>query len=225
MTLDVDIYYTMRSPYCYLATLALVALCESHKVHFNLKPLYPLAVNDPSFFETVNPLWPPYVGRDTRRIAERLGIPFRRPRPDPIVQAMATRAVATEQPYIQHITRLAQVAAERGRGLEYVASVSTLLHDPAVDGWNGGEHLANAVARAGLDLTAMDAVCARETDRLEVAIAGNREDQLAAGHWGAPLFVHDGEILFGQDRIDDLIWHLETRGLESRPEFETRPSE
>ncbi len=225
MTLDVDLYYTMRSPYCYLATPALVALCESHRVHFNLKPVYPLAVSDPSFFETVNPLWPPYIGRDTRRIAERLGIPFRRPRPDPIVQDMATRAVAAEQPYIQRITRLAQVAAECVRGLDYVASVSALLHDPAVDGWNEGEHLADAVARAGLDLAAMDAVCARETGRLEAAIARNREDQLAAGHWGAPLFVHDGEIFFGQDRIDDLIWHLEKNGLEARPASETRPGE
>ena len=36
-----------------------------------------------------------------------------------------------------------------------------------------------------------------------------RADQLAAGHWGAPLFVANGECFFGQDRLDDLIWHLE----------------
>ncbi len=39
---------------------------------------------------------------------------------------------------------------------------------------------------------------------------------LAAGHWGAPLFVHEGEVFLDQDRIDDLVWHLEENGLRRR---------
>ncbi len=51
-------------------------------------------------------------------------------------------------------------------------------------------------------------------DRLDLKIVANREAQLAAGHWGAPLFVYAGEIFFGQDRIEDLVWHLQNHGLE-----------
>ncbi len=209
MTATVDLYYTMRSPYCYLVTPQLARLKAAHDLHFNLKPVYPLAVSDPSFFERVNPLWPPYVAKDTQRIAKRLNIPFRWPRPDPIVQDMQTREVATEQPHIRRLTRLAQLAAERGLGMEYVTAVSALLYNPTVDGWNSGDHLANTLQRINLDLAELDNIIASEEARIEAAIAKNRADQLAAGHWGAPLFVANGECFFGQDRLDDLIWHLE----------------
>ena len=84
MTLEVDLYYTMRSPYCYLATPALASHVREFDLAINLKPVYPLAVSDSSFFERVNPLWPPYLVRDTRRIAERLSIhlPLAASRPD-----------------------------------------------------------------------------------------------------------------------------------------------
>ena len=52
----------------------------------NLRPVLPIAVRIPGFFETVNPLWPPYLSKDCRRIAEMAGQPYRWPKPDPIVQ-------------------------------------------------------------------------------------------------------------------------------------------
>jgi 2-hydroxychromene-2-carboxylate isomerase len=137
------------------------------------------------------------------------------PRPDPIVQDIETQAIASEQPYIRRLTHLAQAAVEKGRGFEFVVSVSGKLFDPNINGWNTAGHLSEAVAAAGLDLTELDQVVTNEGDRLEAAIASNRTSQLAAGHWGAPLFVHDGETFFGHDRIDDLIWHLEHTGLAS----------
>ena len=84
--MQVDLYYTMRSPYCYLATHMVRDLLQIYQLQMNVKPVYPLAVSDATFFERVNPLWPPYVAKDTARIARRLGIPFLWPRPDPIVQ-------------------------------------------------------------------------------------------------------------------------------------------
>lgn len=213
MTLHVDLYYTMRSPYCYLSTPQLADLVATYDLRFNLKPVYPLAVSDPTFFERVNPLWPPYVAKDTPRIARRLSIPFHWPRPDPIVQDRETRQVAAQQPYIRHITRLAQLAAEQNLGFEYVVAVSGLLFSPDVDGWNSGDHLHRALAGIGLDLASLDEQIADVEERIEAAIARNREDQLATGHWGAPLFDHEGEIFFGQDRIEDLIWHLKNHGL------------
>lgn len=215
MTLTVDLYYTMRSPYCYLATRQLQALTETYDLEFHLKPVYPLAISDTTFFDRVNPLWPPYLARDTKRIADRLGIPFRWPRPDPIVQDMTTRRVAADQPYIRRLTLLAQVAADTGRGLDYVCAVSGLLYSPDIDGWDTGTHLEDALSAAGFNLHEMESVVEQNAARLEATVAENRNSQLAAGHWGAPLFVFEGEIFFGQDRIDDLVWHLKNNGLTS----------
>lgn len=216
MTIKIDLYYTMRSPYCYLSTPQLREISATYDLVFQLKPVYPLAVSDPTFFKRANPMFLPYLLKDSSRTAERLGIPFRMPRPDPIVQDLETQVISTEQPYIRRLTRLAQVATEKGRGLDFVTSVSGLLFNPAVDGWDMGSHLSDAVKAVGFDLDELEGIVIKETERLEAAILQNREDQLAAGHWGAPLFVTDGEIFFGQDRIKDLLWHLEKQGLALR---------
>ena len=216
MTLHVDLYYTLRSPYCYLSTPQLRDLVATYDLEFHLKPVYPLAVSDPTFFTRVNPLWPPYIFKDTARIAERLHIPFHWPRPDPIVQDMKTRVVSSEQPYIRRLTHLAQVAAEKGRGLDFVIIVSGLLFSPDVDGWDTGTYLADALTQADMLLNELEKVAESEAERLESAIAKNRAEQLAAGHWGAPLFVFNGEIFFGQDRIEDVVWHLKKNGLSLR---------
>ena len=136
MTLHIDLYYTMRSPYCYLSTPQLVDLVANYDLEIHLKPVYPLAISDPSFFKRANPSFMPYLARDTQRIAKRLNIPFRwPPSPDPVIQDLKTRAISAEQPHIRKLTHFAQIAAEKGRGLEFVASVSTLLFNPDVDGW------------------------------------------------------------------------------------------
>lgn len=216
MTTRVDLYYTMRSPYCYIATPLVSDLVARYNLTVDLKPVYPLAVSDPSFFDQVNPMWPPYLAKDTRRIAARLNIPFHWPRPDPIVQDADTRKIADEQPYIGRLTHFAQIAAERNRGFEYVCAVSALLYNPEIDGWDQGDHLARAMADVGLDIDEFTELAHAESERLEAAVLANRQAQLATGHWGAPLFVHQGEIFFGQDRIEDLVWYLKQQGLEER---------
>ena len=41
----------------------------------------------------------------------------------------------------------------------------------------------------------------------------NEQDHAASGHWGVPTFVFENEPFFGQDRIDLLIWRMESKGL------------
>jgi 2-hydroxychromene-2-carboxylate isomerase len=47
-------------------------------------------------------------------------------------------------------------------------------------------------------------------------IATNEAAQKAAGHWGVPLMVFEGEPFFGQDRVDHLIWRMSKHGLKKR---------
>jgi 2-hydroxychromene-2-carboxylate isomerase len=156
------------------------------------------------------------VLRDTMRIAQYLGIDYGWPRPDPIVQDYASRQVAAEQPYIHRLTRLGVEAAKRGRGLPFIAEVSAIIWNGKIEGWHEGPHLADATARAGLDLAELDAVVTRDADALDAAIEKNQEDHLAAGHWGVPTMVFQGEPFFGQDRVDLLVWRLQQHGLVRR---------
>ena len=216
MSFSFDVFWSFRSPYSYIATHRLVAIARDYDVEVNVRPVFPIAVRKPEFFRTVNPMWIPYLLNDCQRLADMQGIPFRRPRPDPIVQNMETREIAPEQPYIYRLTRLGIAACARGRGLAYVDEVSRLLWSGNVNNWHEGNHLTGAAARAGLDPMELDAAVAADPDGHDAAIADNEAAQAAAGHWGVPLMVFDGEPFFGQDRIDVLVWRMQQAGMKPR---------
>ena len=216
MTLSVDLFFSFRSPYSYLALPKTLKLVADHDATVNLRPVYPLAVRVPGFFKRANPQFALYMVRDSSRVAKHGNIPFRFPRPDPIVQDMATLDVAEHQPYIHRLTRLGAAAQAEGRSLGFVDAISRVLWDGTVSGWNEGDHLARAAAAAGFDLAAMDAAMSADPDRYELIIAGNEKDHAASGRWCVPTFVFENEPFFGQDRIDLLIWRMESKGLTRR---------
>jgi 2-hydroxychromene-2-carboxylate isomerase len=216
MTLSVDLFFSFRSPYSYLALSKTRSMVADYDVAVNLRPVYPLAVRVPGFFKRADPRFARYVVLDASRVAKHDNIPFRFPRPDPIVQDMATLDVAEHQPYIHRLTRLGAAAQIEGRSLAFVDAVSPVLWDGSVKGWHEGDHLARAASAAGFDLPAMDSAVAADPDRYEAVIAGNEKAHAASGHWGVPTFVFENEPFFGQDRIDLLIWRMESKGLTRR---------
>lgn len=215
MTLSADIYWSFRSPYSYLATRRYRALAADYDLTLSLRPVYPLAIRQPDFFERNHPGWLRYLLTDVARLSQYLEIPFAPPRPDPIVQDMATRKIAEDQPHIFRLTRLGQAAARRGKGLAFVDEVSRLIWG-GTQGWNEGDHLAGAAQRAGLELAELEAEIAREPEALDAEIAANQAALEAAGHWGVPTLVFEGEPFFGQDRIDLAVWRMVQKGLTKR---------
>ena len=216
MSLSVDLYFSFRSPYSYLALPKTMRLVADYDVTVNLRPVYPLAVRIPDFFKRTNPQFARYVALDSWRVAQHEKIPFRFPRPDPIVQNMATLEVAEQQPYIHRLTRLGALAQLEGRSLIFTDAIARVLWDGTVTPWNEGDHLARAAEKAGFDLAAMDKAVSADPDRFEAAIVGNEKDHAASGHWGVPTFVFEKEPFFGQDRIDLLIWRMQGKGLAKR---------
>lgn len=199
MTLRFDFYYSFRSPYSYLATPRIAELCARYDLVCDVKVVRPIAVRIPGFFKQVNPLWPPYLIRDTFRISQRLGMPYMWPHPDPIVMNSPT-----------------EVAAEAGRGLAFLIEAGRVIWSGAVQGWDEGEHIAGAIAAAGLDPAALEAKVAAEAERIDAIIVANEAAQTTAGHWGVPLLVFQNEPFFGQDRIEDLVWRMKQHGLTER---------
>jgi len=124
-----------------------------------------------------------------------------------------TSEIAREQPHIHRLTRLGMAAAMAGRGLEFLDHVSRILWDGTVDGWDEGTHLADAMTRAGLEPWKIEAAVAAEPEKFDAAIEENQTAHQAAGHWGVPLMVFEGEPFHGQDRIDLLVWRMRQNGL------------
>src|SRR5260370_17180052 len=106
MTLSVDLFYSFRSPYSYLALSKTLKLVADYDASVNLRPVYPLAVRVPGFFKRTDPRFARYVALDSSRIAKHENIPFPFPRPDPIVQDMTTLAGAHHHPYIPRLPPL-----------------------------------------------------------------------------------------------------------------------
>ena len=215
MTHQADVYWSFRSPYSYLATRRYVALTQQYDLQINQRFVYPLAIREPDFFEKNHPNWLAYTFRDMLRVAQHMGIPMAPPNPDPIVQDIATRKIAEEQPYIFELTRMGQAASRRGKGLEFANEVSQLIWGGTA-GWNEGDHLEKAAARADLDYAELKAEADAQPDELDAEIAGNQKALEDAGHWGVPTLVFEGEPFFGQDRIELAVWRMKQKGLAER---------
>ena len=207
----IDVYWSFRSPYSYLATPDMLRLREDFDVEVNLQVVLPIAVRsraalfDPSNMKPVR-----YIIMDSFRRAEFLGLPIAFPRPDPIVQDLTTLQVAKEQPYIYRLSHLGVEAQRRGKGIDFAANVSALIWG-GTENWDQGDHLKDAAAKAELDLADMEAAIQNSDHQDEVE--RNQQALDDAGHWGVPTMVVKGEPFFGQDRIKTLRWRLEKMGL------------
>jgi 2-hydroxychromene-2-carboxylate isomerase len=211
---DIDMYWSFRSPYSYLATPGAVALQDEYAVRVHLRPVLPIAIRDPDFFSPANARRARYIQLDWPRRAQMMGMSDAWPSPDPVVQDLATFEISPDQPYIHRLTHLGVEAERRGAGLAFAKEVSHLLFG-GVKGWDQGDHLAKAAARAGLDLADMDRAISDPSSHAD-EVTANQEALDQAGHWGVPTFVYNAEPFFGEDRIGTLAWRLEKDGVQRR---------
>ena len=211
MPVSADMYYSIRSPYSYLGIRRLEKLLaqQEAEITINIKPVLPIAARMPQLFKRANPLAIPYLEHDCRRAAEQMGIDYRIwPVPDPIVQNMETLEIAEEQPYIYPLTRRMQYACEQGVGYAYVLTLATLLWDGNTNGWDQGDHLKRVAESAGLDFAAMERAIVDDADKYDAATDANQQALAAAGHWGVPTIIYNGEPFFGQDRVETFLWRV-----------------
>ncbi len=185
--LTLEFFASLRSPYTYLAMERVAALARRTGVQLALRPVLPmvmrgLAVPGPKRL---------YIVLDTKREAERLGIPFGRAQ-DPVGRAV-------ELGY-----SLFPWAREQGRGGEWLHAFARAAFAEGIDleTENGLRH---AVVAAGLDWAEARARLGTDTWRPE--LERNREDLLAMGLWGVPSFRLRGPAgepdfcTWGQDRL------------------------
>jgi 2-hydroxychromene-2-carboxylate isomerase len=215
MTLVADLFWSFRSPYSYLATARYRRIAAEYDVEINVRPVYPLAIRQPNFFDKINLQWVSYLLRDCQRIAEYQDLPFAFPKPDPVVMDMVTREISEDQPHIFWLTRLGIAASRNGKGLAFIDEMSSMIWG-GVENWNSEKNLAEATKRAGLDLASLRRSIEGNEKALDAEIVNNQAALEKSGHWGVPTLVFENEPFFGQDRIDLALWRMQQKGLEAR---------
>ncbi len=209
---SLDIYWSFRSPYSWIAIDRLGAIVRDYDVVARFCFVRPLAMREPTFFERNRPQWLPYLFKDVMRESARLGIPFFPPRPDPIAMDMSTGKVAPDQPLMDMLMRLGLAAEEsKGAGLAFARSLARRIWG-GTENWPDRAHIEEAAREAGLVLADLEAYAGAHESALLARMAANEAAQLVH-HWGVPLMVLDEEPFFGQDRIDSLVWRLDQKGL------------
>ena len=219
MTLSVDLFWSFRSPYSYLATPRIRALEREWDLRVDVRPVRPLALREDDFFESRGRRWMDYLLVDVVRLGDYLGVPIAPPDPDPVAIDADTGAPAADQSRVMRLTRLGVAAAEAGCGLAFLDAASRLIWSG--ERWTEAGRLAAALAEEGIDLATLEAAVDADPDRVDGVIADNESARAAAGHWGVPTLAFDGEPFFGQDRIELCLWRMKQAGLKPRSE-ETR---
>jgi 2-hydroxychromene-2-carboxylate isomerase len=188
----VDFYFDFRSPYSYLAHSQIVPL----GVMVRYRPMDVLAVmkqvgNVPT--SVLCPTKGKYVGADLQRWARRYGAPIRLRGDMGMIDA-------------RRLLRAVLVAEDIGLGRETVGAIFAAF-------WATGaplgtiDELARVLDAAGL--TASDILAGVDDEARDMALTDASREAANRGVFGAPTFLADGEMFFGNDRLDFLREHLE----------------
>jgi 2-hydroxychromene-2-carboxylate isomerase len=192
-----DFFFSFRSPYSYLAAPRAFALPERYDVDVVFRGVIPMAMRGQSVPREKGL----HTLRDVKREAIRLGMPFGRIH-DPIGQG-AVRCLL-----------VAQHAVDVGRERDFVLEASRGIWAEAADvATDAG--LRPICERAGLDWR--DCEAALEDADLRARVDADTWALSELGHWGVPVFVFEGELFWGQDRIEDLEIALRDAALERAP--------
>ena len=228
----VPVFWSMRSPYCYISLNRCIALQRQYNLTLDLRPVWPIAIRDPHSFDVMREMGYrlPYQDVDSFRSAAFHDVQMRYPLPDPVKQApdpdtqYGKIAPFEEQKDIQFLTRTAVGAAEMGKGWDYMNMVMRTVWDGETRPWNTDDYkyIKQGIQLAGIDAEALVKDVTENPKKYDDLATRNNEMQKdnTCEHTGVPLFVFKGEPFFGQDRMDMLIWRLQQHGLTERADYE-----
>jgi len=226
--LEVDVFYSMRSPYSYLSLSRLAYLNSNFNVNVNIKVIFPIAAR------TAKPgqssglggrwyYWGYTAGLDTVRTGRYEGIPFRFANPDPILadtwpvdSCSQITAPMEKQPYIAWLVRLGNAAQLQDKTLEYCLAVSPLIWGAAAPIGEWPFHVEAAVNSTGMNYDAVIKDIQANPGKYDAVWEQNQDDFQMTGQGGVPTMSFNGEPFFGQDRFDQFFWRLRQNGLTKR---------
>ncbi|NOX68476.1 MAG: 2-hydroxychromene-2-carboxylate isomerase [Gammaproteobacteria bacterium] len=176
-----ELFYSFRSPYSYLALGRLAAIADAFGLRLDIRPVLPMVMRG---------LKVPrakllYIAADAKREAERLQIPFAS-FCDP-VGAGAERCMA-----------VFAYAEEEGRGTEFVRAAGNAIWNEAIDVATD-KGMRRVAEQAGLFWP--EAAAAMSDEGWRDKAEQNRNAMTDIGLWGVPVFKLGDLALWGQDRV------------------------
>lgn len=190
-----EIFFSLRSPYSYIALMRVFDLARRWGAEIKLRPVLPMVMRalpvprEKRF----------YIVRDCAREADRFGLEFGNIC-DPLGKGVENGlAILVDE-------------INAGRGEVFVQSFMRGVWSEGLDA-SRPAGLYKICKRAGIDWKHAEAVIATQ-DWREV-VATNRQDMFAGGHWGVPSFRVGTRMCFGQDRLWQVgEWLAEEAGQE-----------
>ena len=191
MSRSIDYYFSCISPWSYLGHAPFIAIAKKHTLTVTYRPV-PLGR---LFAETGglpaskrHPARQDYRLIELQRWRDRLGIDLKlRPKYWPFNPSLADRVVIA--------------LATSGR-------VEDFLPQAFASVFSGEQNLADEEVIASLlasgGLASKDIIAAAKSDRVFAAYEENLAAAIACGVFGAPSYVLNGEIFWGQDRLSCL---------------------
>jgi len=189
-----DFFFSFRSPYSYLAAPRAFGLADRYDVEVVFRGVIPMVMRGQSVPRAKGV----HTLRDVKREARRLGMPFGRIH-DPLGEG-AIRCLL-----------IAEHAVDVGREREFVLAASRAIWAEAVDVARD-QGLRRICELAGLSWPACEQALADRALRARVEADTAALSDL--GHWGVPVLTFEGELFWGQDRIEDLQIALSDAGRE-----------
>ncbi|WP_299043642.1 2-hydroxychromene-2-carboxylate isomerase [uncultured Tateyamaria sp.] len=194
MAKPVEFWFEFASTYSYLAAARVEAACADAGVPlvwrpFLLGPVFAAQGMTTSPFNMF-PVKGAYMWTDMARCCADLGLPFRKPGSFPRGSLLAARVAAAhaEAPWVGAFVRAvyhANFAEDRD------------IADDAV--------IAAIIDEIGVDPDA--AVAAATAPAGKAALRAATEDAMARGIFGAPSFLVDGALFWGNDRMQQALAH------------------
>ncbi len=177
----VELFFSVRSPYSYIALQLAFEFAAISGIRLKLKPVLPMVMRGMA----VPPSKRRYILSDAAREARIENVPFGRivdPLGEPTQKAMS----------------LGLMLQEEGMDLAFFKAFTKGVWAEGIDG--GSEKgLARILENAGI--SAAKATAGLSTDAWQEKAERNRQEMLMAGSWGVPTFRVGTETLWGQDRL------------------------
>jgi 2-hydroxychromene-2-carboxylate isomerase len=182
-------YFDYVSPYAYLAWTQIYAVAARHGREVD--PIPVLFAGMLAAHGTLGPAEIPakrrYIYRDAIRTALRLGVAFEPPPAHPFNPLLSLRASSLAMPTDQRRALIDALFAATWAGGGGVA---------------GPAEVARAAQRAGLDGEAL--VAAAAGAEAKERLRSHTDEAIAAGAFGVPTILVDGELFWGLDSLANL---------------------
>ncbi len=196
----IDFYFDFSSPYGYLAATRINAIGQKYNRQIKWRPI----LLGPAFKASGNsplvgqPLKGPYAILDFKRTARYFGIPFKQPDVFPIGTQNAARAFY----WIDDTDSI--------RAHQFAMTCYATYFAEGID-ISSAEKVAELCERVGVNRDA--ALAAVADPAVKERLKREVDASLAAGVFGSPFIVVDGEPFWGNDRLEQIVAWLETGGF------------